>query len=66
MPVRYKELVLDGGYRLDLLIDDAIIVELKAVETVLPVHHRCDKWLLRPAFVGKNFSAALRLCVVRG
>jgi GxxExxY protein len=31
-------LSLDGGYRLDLLIEDAVIVELKSVETVLPVH----------------------------
>ena len=38
VPVRYKELVLDGGYRLDLLVDDAIVVELKSLETVLPVH----------------------------
>ena len=38
IPVRYKDLVLDGGYRLDLLVEDAIVVELKAVETVLPVH----------------------------
>jgi GxxExxY protein len=53
VPVRYKHLVLDGGYRLDLLVEDAIIVELKAVETVLPVHHAqvlsylrlMDKWL---------------------
>jgi GxxExxY protein len=38
VPLRYKELSLDGGYRLDLLIEDAVIVELKSVETVLPVH----------------------------
>ena len=38
VPVRYKDLVLDGFYRLDLLINDAVIVELKAVETVHPVH----------------------------
>ena len=38
VPVRYKELVLDGHYRLDLLVEDAVIVELKAVESVLPVH----------------------------
>ncbi len=38
VPVRYKELVLDGGYRLDLLVEDAVIVELKAIETVLPLH----------------------------
>ena len=39
VPVRYKHLLLDGGYRLDLLVEDAVIIELKAVETILPVHH---------------------------
>jgi GxxExxY protein len=38
VPVRYKDLVLDGGYRIDLLVEDAVIVEVKAIETVLPVH----------------------------
>ena len=38
VPVRYKDLILEGFYRLDLLINDAVIVELKAVETVHPVH----------------------------
>jgi GxxExxY protein len=38
VPVRYKDLVLDGFYRLDLLVNDAVVIELKAVETVHPVH----------------------------
>lgn len=38
VPVRYDELVFDTSFRLDLLVDDLIIVELKAVEHVLPVH----------------------------
>lgn len=38
IPVRYKKLVLDGAYRIDLLVEDAVIVELKSVETLLPVH----------------------------
>ena len=38
IPVRYKNLIMDGGYRVDLVVEDAVIVELKAVETVLPVH----------------------------
>ena len=38
IPVRYKSVILDGGYRIDLIVDDTIIVELKSVETVLPVH----------------------------
>lgn len=38
-PIRYDNLQIDEGYRLDLLIEDAIIVELKAVEALSPVHH---------------------------
>jgi GxxExxY protein len=38
IPVRYKNLVLDGAYRIDLLVEDAVIVELKSVETLMPVH----------------------------
>lgn len=38
IPVRYKKLVLDGAYRIDLLVEDAVIVELKSVEALLPVH----------------------------
>lgn len=38
MPVRYKDVVLDIGYRLDLLVEDRIVVEVKAVEKLLPLH----------------------------
>lgn len=38
LPVIYKEIKLDCGYRIDLLIENAIIVELKAVERILPIH----------------------------
>ena len=38
MPVIYKEERIDCGYRLDLLIEDKLIVELKAVERLLPLH----------------------------
>ena len=37
-PVFYEGLLIDAGYRLDLVIDDEIILELKAVDQVLPVH----------------------------
>jgi GxxExxY protein len=36
--VTYKGIRLDGGYRLDLVYEKRVIVELKAVEEVLPVH----------------------------
>jgi GxxExxY protein len=38
LPVVYKGVRLDCGYRIDLLVDDRIVVELKTVDRVLPVH----------------------------
>jgi GxxExxY protein len=38
VPIYYKELVLQASYRLDLLVNDSIILELKSVEQILPVH----------------------------
>jgi GxxExxY protein len=38
LPVHYKEVNLDCGYRLDLVIEQKLIVELKAVESLLPIH----------------------------
>ena len=38
LPVIYDDIKLDAGYRIDLLVENAVIVELKAVERVLPVH----------------------------
>ncbi|MGA1999345.1 MAG: GxxExxY protein [Terriglobales bacterium] len=38
LPVQYKGLKLDCGYRIDLLVNDSVIVELKAVPRLLPVH----------------------------
>ena len=38
IPIRYDDLTIDNGYRIDLLVGDRVVVELKAVETILPVH----------------------------
>ena len=38
LPVEYKGIKLDCGYRIDLLVDDSIIVELKSVDKILPIH----------------------------
>jgi GxxExxY protein len=37
LPVVYEGVKLDAGYRMDLLVDDCVVVEVKAVETILPV-----------------------------
>ena len=39
LPLYYKGIQLDCGYRLDLLVEDLVIVELKAVDRVEQIHH---------------------------
>lgn len=38
VPIRYKGMHLDAGFRIDLLVHDRVIVELKAVEKIQPIH----------------------------
>ena len=38
--IRYDELVFDEGFRADLLVQDKVIVELKSVEKLVPVHSK--------------------------
>lgn len=38
MPIIYKEMKLDHGYRLDILVENKIVVELKSVDSLLDVH----------------------------
>lgn len=38
LPVRYRDVTIDAGYRLDLLVEHAVIVEIKAVDQLAPIH----------------------------
>jgi len=38
LPVRYKDVLLDCGYRIDLLVSTDPIVEIKSVEMLQPIH----------------------------
>jgi GxxExxY protein len=38
LPVEYKQIRLDCGYRIDLMADDRLIVELKSVDQLLAIH----------------------------
>ncbi len=40
LPMIYETIKIDNGYRLDLLIEEKVIVELKSVEILLDVHHK--------------------------
>jgi GxxExxY protein len=38
LPLQYKKVCLDCGYRLDLVVAEQVIVELKAVDKLIPIH----------------------------
>lgn len=38
MPFVYKEIKLDAGYRIDILVENKVIIEIKSIETLAPVH----------------------------
>jgi GxxExxY protein len=38
IPVEYKGVQLDCGYRADIVVDGAILVEIKAIDSLLPIH----------------------------
>jgi GxxExxY protein len=38
LPIRFKGVSIDAAYRLDLLINDAVVVEVKSVDTIAPIH----------------------------
>ena len=38
LPVVYESVKIDAGYRIDILVEDAVIIELKSVEKILPIH----------------------------
>lgn len=38
LPIKYKNVSLEAGYRIDLIVENEVIVELKSVKELLPVH----------------------------
>jgi len=40
LPVKYEDELMELGFRLDLLVDNLVIVEIKSVEVLAPVHHK--------------------------
>jgi GxxExxY protein len=38
LPVIYKEIKMDCGYRMDIVVEDSIVVEVKAIEQLGPIH----------------------------
>jgi GxxExxY protein len=63
LPIEYKGVRVDCGYRLDLVVGDGILVELKAVEQLLPIHEAQVVTYLRlarlPVGLLVNFNAIM-------
>jgi GxxExxY protein len=38
VPIFYRDVRLDSGYRIDMIVEDEVIVEIKSVASILPVH----------------------------
>jgi len=38
LPVIYRDVKLDCGYRLDLVVENSVVIELKAIDQLLPIH----------------------------
>lgn len=38
IPIKYKNVHLDCGYRMDFLVDNTLVVELKSIDKLLPIH----------------------------
>jgi GxxExxY protein len=38
LPVRYEDILIEVGYRIDLLVEDRLVIELKSVDELAPIH----------------------------
>src|SRR5438128_5700723 len=61
LPVDYKGVKLDCGYRIDLLVNGEVVLELKAVEKILPVHEAQLLSYLR--LLNKRVGLLINFCV---
>ncbi len=62
LPVSYKGIEIETGYRMDVLVREIVVVEIKSVEKILPVHHAQMLTYLRvgdfPAGLLLNFNVS--------
>ena len=54
IPVEYKGVRLDCGYRADIVVDRSILVEIKAIDSLLPIHEAQLRTYLRLSVAGKS------------
>ena len=63
LPVTYKKVKLDCGYRMDIVVDREVVAELKTVEAIIPIHEAQLLTYMRLSGIGTglilNFHAAV-------
>ncbi|MBU0970608.1 MAG: GxxExxY protein [Proteobacteria bacterium] len=55
LPVKYKEIQLDCGYRVDLMVENQIIIELKSVDTLKAIHEAQLLTYMKLANINQGF-----------
>lgn len=63
LPIHYKNLLIPDAYRMDLLVEDSLVVELKTVQSLLPVHSAQVLTYLRMS--GKHLGLLINFHTVR-
>lgn len=61
IPVQYKGVRSECGYRIDILVQDEVVVEIKAVEAIHPVHEA--QLLTYMKLTGKRVGLLINFCV---
>ncbi len=65
LPLTYKGVKLDCGYRLDVVVEDAVLLELKCVEKLLPIHEAQLLTYLRLSGIGIGLLMNFNVPVMR-
>jgi GxxExxY protein len=63
IPIVYKDIRMDCGYRIDILVDNTVVIELKSVDTLHPVHEA--QILTYMKFSSKNLGLLINFNVLR-
>ncbi len=63
LPIHYKNLLIPDAYRMDLLVEDSLVVEIKTVQSLLPVHSAQVLTYLRMS--GKHLGLLINFHAVR-
>ena len=65
LPIEYKGIHLDCGYRMDIVLEDSLVIELKAVKTILPIHEAQLLTYMKLADIGKGLLLNFHVPVLK-